>query len=417
MPAVVVAAALVLLTLTLLERRPSMEGTRSPTSSSSPPPGVRSSLPVPPEALEALEANRRRDSAAAKAPNTFEARRARIDASPHFSEKEKAALRADLADTVRIVEEADRRAQADAAELERDLARAALEQAALPARAPTRLRLEVDRLDGGTILPFRPLIVNLRLVNAGGREAAVSHSLAPEHGALKAAVRMPGSPDFWDRPLTAFSGGPAVRRTLGVGATETYQTDLFLELGVHLDTKALMPGEYTVRLSLPAPSEEEAVAAEFPVRVVAPQGNDREVLDRIIAGRLQAYLGTKGLSAGRLSCAREDVGKAVSEAETLCRDFPESSYARDLRIGTALAMETFRNVLAPTPEAAIDLEARLKRLWSEIGRRDKPQSWARAEILPLMAIRARGPVPDLGSADDFLARFRLLCPADPRARP
>lgn len=399
----VIAAGSALFVWALRERsRSGAKDFAAPPAASERPP-----LPIPVEARPLIEERERRDRGLAREPLTIEAQRARIEASPHFTEQEKAKLQAQLDETQRVVDEARATARADAAEIERDLARVAAEKAALPVPEARHLRLEVDRADETSLLPGRPVIVNLRLVNAGDKEVRVDFVLAPELGRLKAEVRLPGTEDYWPRRLSVISGMQVKERTLAPGAVETWQTDLFLDLRE--------PGEYAVRLSLPAKADEEPATAEFTVRVAAAHGPDAAVLDRIRAANLWGFLGTKALGLGGMSFAKEDVRKAVAEAEALSRQFPDSVYAADLRIGCALGMESFRNVLATSTDAIIDLNARLQRLWLEIGRRDRPKTWARAELLPLLAVRAQA-YPELGTPDENKSHFRRLCPNDPRAR-
>ena len=294
-----------------------------------------------------------------------------------------------------------------------------------PKKANLRLVVETASLD---LLPAQSLVANVHLINDGQEAVALRTSL---YCNLRACVKRPGTQDYVKASLTNISHCvvlPAI--SLNSGARWSFQTDLPLDLGYNYSTNVVILGEYRVRLELTIRDRDDVVADEFTVRVAAPTVDDETVQRQIFAAGLHGFLGpdNSGKHMYHLWAQPDEnlqmtpmiadmfVGyrQAVLAVEDLCRRFPNSRYAPDLRAGFVRAALNKRGGLAPSPEARVDLERRIRVMCQTMMDRDGPKSWARAEILLLVGDCA-DELKDLPfTKKELLIRFASLCPTDIR---
>ena len=301
-----------------------------------------------------------------------------------------------------------------------------------PKKANLRLVVETASVD---LLPAQPLVTNIHLINDGQDAVVLRTILDSRIGFLKAHVKMPGAQDYLEVGLAdrgEDDGMPEESApSLNSGARWSFQTDLPLDLGYDRSTNAVVLGEYRVRLELDIYDRDSVVSDEFTVRVAAPTGDDEMVRRQIFASGLHGFLGASVLATdmGHLweksdeNLKRVDplaamfygFCRVVPMVEDLCLRFPNSRYAPDLRVGfIRAAMHNPDGVLAPSPEAKIDLERRIRVMCQTMMDRDGPKSWSRAEIL-LVAANCAFTVTDLPFTEKELhARFASLCPTDIR---
>ena len=355
----------------------------------------------------------------------------RIDQSTYLSHEEKKRERQEL----QKERDRDREYEAGLAEDYREMEALVRDQEEKQAQTPERikpkkayLRLVVETASVD-LLPAQLLTANVHLINEGQEAVLLRTMLAG--GYLEAYVKRPGAKEY-EHGLFGTRGesdGITEEVSLNSGARWSFQTDLPLGLGYDYSTNVVVLGEYRVRLELTIGDRDKVVADEFTVRVAAPTGDDETVRRQIFAAGLHGFLGPNAditrmfhlwtRPDENLQMASMDDAfsarfrHAVAAVEDLCLRFPNSRYAPDLRVGFLLAARD-RGTLAPSPEAKIDLERRIRVMCQTMMDRDGPKSWVRAEIL-LLAARYAERVGDLPFTEKELhARFASLCPTDVR---
>jgi hypothetical protein len=298
-----------------------------------------------------------------------------------------------------------------------------------PKKANLRLVVETASVD---LLPAQCLITNIHLINDDQETVLLRTELDSNGGYLKAYVKSPAAQDYIKVSLAicGCGDGPPTH-SLNGGSRWSFQTDLPLNLGYDPLTNAVVLGEYRVRLELDIWDRDRVVADEFTVRIAAPTGDDETVQHQIFTSGLHGFLGStvddtlmshlwpqpdKNLRNKDLMDRYEGLRQVLSKVEDLCLRFPNSRYAPDLRVGFARAVNGHLKVLALSPEAQVDLKRRLRVIAQTIMDRDGPKSWARAEIL-LVVASCTLRVEDLPfTRGDLISRFESLCPTDVRTQ-